>query len=109
MGDGHLFGRADLSPGGYIARRDVQVLAVCDVWKNKREQFKELINQHYADQAEKGSYKSCESYTDFRGFLQRDDIDAVLIATPIHWHATMTVLAAQAGKDVYCENLPPSP
>ncbi|MGI6456334.1 MAG: Gfo/Idh/MocA family protein [bacterium] len=104
MGDGHLFGRAwTYLPGGYIARRDVQVLAVCDVWKNKREQFKELINQHYADQAEKGSYKSCESYTDFRELLQRDDIDAVLIATPIHWHATMTVLAAQAGKDVYCE------
>jgi len=61
------------------------------------------VNDNYATAYGKGSYKSCEAYTDFRDVLERDDIDAVLIATPAHWHATMAAMAAAAGKDVYCE------
>src|SRR5208282_5275547 len=44
-----------------------------------------------------------QAYLDFRDVLARPDIDAVLIATPPHWHATMSVMAARAGKDMYCE------
>ncbi len=104
MGDGHLFGRAwTYLPGGYITRDDVQVLAVCDVWRSKREEAQRKANEFYAQKFGQGNYTSCKAYKDFRDILVREDIDAVLIATPIHWHATMTVMAANAGKDIYCE------
>lgn len=104
MGSGHLFGEAwTYLPGGYVNRNDAQVLAVCDVWKEKREKVCNRVNSFYLNKFGKGNYPTCEIYNDFRDVLARKDIDAVLIATPIHWHATMTVLAAQAGKDIYCE------
>ncbi len=90
-------------PGGYLARRDVQVVAVCDVWKDRRERARQTVNEHYARLQRKGSYNGCAAYVDFRDLLDRPDIDAVLIATPAHWHATMASLAAEAGKDIYCE------
>ena len=48
-------------------------------------------------------YKGCATYNDFRELLARKDIDAVVIATPDHWHALGCVAAANAGKDIYCE------
>ena len=104
QGGGHLLGGAwTYLAGGYTARKDVQVLAVCDVWRDRRERARFRVNQHYAEVYGKGNYRSCEAYVDFRNVLDRGDIDAVLIATPAHWHATMAVMAAEAGKDIYCE------
>jgi predicted dehydrogenase len=104
QGGGHLLGGAwTYLTGGYAARKDVQVLAVCDVWRDRRERAQLRVNQHYAGVYGKGTYRSCEAYVDFRNILDRGDIDAVLIATPAHWHATMAVMAARAGKDIYCE------
>jgi predicted dehydrogenase len=104
QGGGHLLGGAwTYVAGGYAGRKDVQVLAVCDVWRNRRENATQKVNDHYAEVYGKGKYKSCQAYTDFRQVLARSDIDAVLIATPAHWHATMAAMAAEAGKDIYCE------
>jgi hypothetical protein len=104
QGGGHLLGGAwTYVAGGYAGRKDVQVLAVCDVWRDRREKACKKVNDHYTEVYGKGGSKSCEPYTDFRQVLERSDIDAVLIATPAHWHATMAAMAAAAGKDVYCE------
>ena len=104
QGRGHLLGGAwTYIAGGYTARDDVQVLAVCDVQRERREQATEKVNEHYANRLGAARYAGCKEYNDFREVLARDDIDAVLIATPIHWHGVMTVMAAQAGKDIYCE------
>lgn len=104
QGGGHLLGGAwTYLTGGYAARPDVQVLAVCDVRRERRDNAQQRVNKNYADTYGAGKYTSCDAYIDFREVLARDDIDAVLIATPAHWHATMAVMAAQAGKDIYCE------
>src|SRR5208337_2937449 len=70
---------------------------------DRRENACQKVNAHYAEVFGQDKYKSCEAYRDFRQVLERPDIDAVLIATPAHWHATMAVMAAAAGKDIYCE------
>lgn len=104
QGGGHLLGGAwTYLTGGYTARQDVQVLAVCDVWRERRENATQRVNQYYTDHLGQGNYKSCQAYADFREVLARPDIDAVLIATPAHWHAIMSIMAAKAGKDIYCE------
>jgi len=79
-----------------------QVLAVCDVDKLKLQRGQKMIADYYARKTSR-AYNSCESYGDFRDLIARDDIDAVVISTPDHWHAIMVIQAAQAGKDIYCE------
>lgn len=104
QGGGHLLGGAwTYVAGGYAGRKEVQVLAVCDTWRDRRERACQKVNAHYAEVYGEGNYKSAEPYTDFRHLLDRADIQAVLIATPAHWHATMAAMAAEAGKDIYCE------
>ena len=104
QGGGHLLGGAwTYVTGGYVARKDVRVLAVCDVLRSRREQATARVNLHYTGSAGAGKQRTCRAYNDFREVLARDDIDAVLIATPIHWHGVMAIMAARAGKDVYCE------
>ena len=103
QGGGHLLGGAwTYVAGGYAGRKDVQVLAVCDVRRDQRETATQRVNDHYRE-VYGDKFTRCKSYNDFRQVLDRQDIDAVLIATPPHWHATMSVMAAQAGKDMYCE------
>jgi predicted dehydrogenase len=79
---------------------DVQVAAVCEVDKNRRESAQRKVEGKYSTRT---SYNGCDEYTDFRELIARDDIDAVLIATPDHWHAIPVIEACKAGKDVYCE------
>jgi predicted dehydrogenase len=95
MGRGHV--------SRFLGFADVQVVAISDVVRERAEQAKETVEQKYAEATKSGTYKGCDLYNDFREVLARKDIDAVVIATPDHWHATNCVLAAQAKKDIYCE------
>src|SRR5262245_56903353 len=94
MGRGHL--------GAFLGMGDVQVLAVCDVARERRESAKQMVVDRYAKD-KKGAYQGCKAFTDFRELLAVKDIDAVVIATPDHWHAITAVHATNAGKDIYCE------
>jgi predicted dehydrogenase len=82
-------GRADASFLRQVP--NVNLAAVCDVYAP------------HAEAAQTWAGAGCRSYGDFRRLLEQRDIDAVLVATPDHWHAAITVLACQAGKDVYVE------
>ena len=81
---------------GVLPEKDVQFVAICDVWKARRDGIKNVTDAHYGN-------KDCKTYIDLRELLARKDIDAVLIATGDRWHASASVLAMRAGKDVYCE------
>jgi predicted dehydrogenase len=80
-----------------------QVLAGADVDSKKLALFQQITEKLYADVKEKTDYKGFTPYADFRQLLERKDIDAVVIATPDHWHAVQSIMAANAQKHIYCE------
>jgi len=79
-----------------LGEKDAQVVAVCDVFRDRAEKARAIVDQRYGG-------KGCASYMDFRKIIERDDIDAVMISTPDHWHVLLSVIAMRAGKDVICE------
>ncbi|HZO90243.1 MAG TPA: Gfo/Idh/MocA family oxidoreductase [Chthonomonadaceae bacterium] len=83
MGGGHL--------DAFRGDRQVEILAVCDVYEPNRSAAQNRVGTQ------------CAAYNDFRELLDRKDIDAVVIATPDHWHTRIAMSAAEAGKDIYCE------
>jgi predicted dehydrogenase len=88
--------------GAFLGHKECRVVAVCDVDTTRREAAQQQVNEFYTQRTELGS-PDCAAYNDFREVIGRDDIDAVCIATPDHWHAIPTIAALQSGKDVYCE------
>ncbi|MHC4947437.1 MAG: Gfo/Idh/MocA family protein [Planctomycetota bacterium] len=88
---------------GFLRRPEVQVLAVCDPDRARREDVRLRVDRHYARQSPSGIAGGCVACNDFRDLLARPDIDAVIVASPDHWHALHVVAAARAGKDIYGE------
>jgi predicted dehydrogenase len=83
--------------GYLLPMEDVRVVAVADAYKSRREETAARLNKHY------GGNDITRPYADFREILARPDIDAVIIAAHDNWHTPMSIAAAKAGKDVYCQ------
>jgi predicted dehydrogenase len=79
-----------------LEQPDVQCVALADVQASRRSAAKKFVDEHYGN-------TDSVVYRDFRELLERKDLDAVLIATGDRWHSTASILAAEAGKDVYSE------
>lgn len=89
-------GRARAVMPNFLGFKEVQYAAVSDCRADRLASAKGLVDTHYAN-------KDCRTYADFRELLAQKDIDAVFIATGDRWHATASIYAAQAGKDIYSE------
>ena len=96
-------GRGGYLLGGFLGSSESQVLAVSDIDSRRRDGARDRVEKHYAGEKERGAYKGCDAYPDFRDLVARKDIDAVAVATPDHWHALTSIAALKSGKDVYCE------
>jgi predicted dehydrogenase len=81
---------------GMLSHPDVQCVAMADVQASRRNPAKKFVDDFYGN-------TDCELYSDFRQLLDRKDINAVFIATGDRWHSPASILAAEAGKDVYSE------
>ena len=100
---------------------EVQVVAVCDVnregpgyiswnWdKGKasnvagREPARRFVDEYYGKNQRSGTYRGCQAYTDYRELLAKEDVDAVMVATPDHTHAVIAMAALKKRKHLYCE------
>lgn len=100
---------------------NVRVVAVCDVNRESddyqsynwgsgkerrpagREPARRAVEEYYASQRPSGVYKGCRAYADYRELLAKEDVDAVMVATPDHTHAVITMAALKQKKHVYCE------
>ncbi len=79
-----------------LPNKDAQFVAICDVWKERRDSIKKLTDRAYGN-------KDCKTYVEMMEVLARPDIDAILTATSDRLHATVSIRAMRAGKDVYTE------
>lgn len=100
IGVGTMGGRHHVS--GFLNSPMVQVVALCDVVRERRDFHQHAVEEKYS-KSQKGEYKGCKTYGDFRELLDDKNVDAVVIATPDHWHSLPCVYAAEMGKDIYCE------
>jgi predicted dehydrogenase len=95
-----LIGCGNMGPSGVfhnvIKNKDVQVIAMCDVFKSRREARAKQVDDIYKT-------AGCAAVGDFRELLARQDLDCVEIATADHWHVPLAIHAVRSGKDVYVE------
>lgn len=96
LGSIGIGGQAQYLMRNAIQQKDTQIVALCDINRPKVEGVKKVVDNHYEN-------TDCKTYGDFREVIARDDIDALLIAPPDHWHAIPCIQAANAKKDIYCE------
>ena len=81
---------------GFLGRKEIQIVAVCDVDKNHRDRGKKIVDEKYAT-------SDCASHLDFREVIGLRGLDAVSLALPDQWHAVPAIAAARAGLDIYGE------
>ena len=97
-----VMGGIGLGPRGrkvlysFFKQPEIQFVAIADVQEERRGIVRRIVNREYGNE-------DCLTYRDLRELLERRDIDVVLIAAGDRWHALATMLAAKAGKDIYCE------
>lgn len=94
-----IVGWGMMGPGntdGFMNQKDCQVVAACDLDQRYLNKAVERINNFYGN-------KDCRAYHDYREMMARDDIDAVMLAVPDHWHALTSIEAARRNKDIYGE------
>jgi predicted dehydrogenase len=114
-------GQGHVNLFNFLQLADVQVTSVCDVnregggyisWNwmqgteqklGGREPARRLVDEHYAKQKGRGMYVGCNAYADYRELLDKEDADAVMVATPDHARAVIVMAAINKGKHVYCE------
>ena len=113
MGCIGLGGKGTHNMRTFLNFKEVQVVALCDVERASSnyhdgstaglEPAKQIVDNFYAEKMQSSKYKGYSTHEDFRELLKRDDIDAVTVCTPDHWHGLISIAAAKAGKDIYCE------
>jgi predicted dehydrogenase len=80
----------------FLSQGDAKVVAVCDAYLSRAQKSAATVDKRY-------KAKGCKVYQDFRKIIADPAIDAVCISTPDHWHVPMSLMALEAGKDVFCE------
>jgi predicted dehydrogenase len=114
-------GQGSQNMAAFLEFPEIQVVAVCDVNRESegylswnwaqgkgrqpagREPARRMADEKYAGQKSSGQYRGCRAYADYRQLLEKEDVDAVMIATPDHTHAVITMDALRRKKHVYCE------
>ncbi len=96
QGTRHIGGGIWVQGGGFLSKPGIQLVAACDVNRNNLNNAKNIIDKHYGN-------TDCVAYHKFEDLLARDDIDIILCATGDRWHTPISIAAAKAGKDMYCE------
>ncbi|MFC2147878.1 Gfo/Idh/MocA family protein [Bacteroidota bacterium] len=87
----------------FVQNTNAQIIASCDVWTTKNAWFKNHVEKVYAEHRNQSGYNSVNTYLEYKELLDQKEIDAVVVATPDHWHALQSIDAMKAGKDVFCE------
>jgi len=81
---------------GFLGKKEIQVVAVCDVDKKNLERAKKIVDDKYKN-------NDCKAYHDFREVIERKNIDTLLLALPDQWHSIPAIMGARSGKDIYAE------
>jgi len=89
-------GQGNANLGAFLNQADAQVVTVCDVITSRSKSAQKKVNERYKN-------TGCKAVTDFREIIADKSIDAVVISTPDHWHVPMSLMALEAGKDVFSE------